>query len=102
MLIEASLGSPETILILRSISNFESIYLSRSSTKLNEAIGQAFSGGARAPPGPNEGINVSRTVVNELDSAKFDPLLVRSVAKNAVSSLEMILTRLEALVSACW
>ncbi|KAJ7647511.1 hypothetical protein FB45DRAFT_893628 [Roridomyces roridus] len=40
--------SPETVLILRALSNFESLYVSRSSNKLNEAVGQAFSGGSRS------------------------------------------------------
>ncbi|KAI0356279.1 hypothetical protein OH77DRAFT_1423899 [Trametes cingulata] len=91
--------SPETVLILRALSNFESLYLSRSSNRLNEAIGQAFSGGARTPPGMSEGVNVARAVANELDSAKFDPLLVRSVARYAVSSLELMLTRADNLIS---
>ncbi|KAH9847195.1 Golgi transport complex subunit 5-domain-containing protein [Lenzites betulinus] len=91
--------SPETILILRALSNFESLYLSRSSNRLNEAVGQAFAGGARAPPGMSEGINVARAVANELDSAKFDPLLVQSVARYAVSSLELMLARGDNLIS---
>ncbi|KAI0365669.1 hypothetical protein BV20DRAFT_1099473, partial [Pilatotrama ljubarskyi] len=91
--------SPETVLILRALSNFESLYLSRSSNRLNEAVGQAFSGGARAPPSMSEGVNIARAVANELDTAKFDPLLVRSVARYAVSSLELMLTRADNLVS---
>ncbi|KAI0633283.1 Golgi transport complex subunit 5-domain-containing protein [Trametes polyzona] len=91
--------SPETILVLRALSNFESLYLSRSSNKLNEAVGQAFSGGVRSPPGMAEGVNVARAVANELDSAKFDPLLVQSVARYAVSSLELMLTRTDNLIS---
>ncbi|KAI0695938.1 Golgi transport complex subunit 5-domain-containing protein [Cerioporus squamosus] len=91
--------STETVLILRALSNFESLYLSRSSNRLNEAVGQAFSGGTRAPPGMSEGINIARAVANELDSAKFDPLLVQSVARYAVGSLELMLTRLDALVA---
>ncbi|KAI0071918.1 hypothetical protein K474DRAFT_1651800 [Panus rudis PR-1116 ss-1] len=91
--------SPETILVLRALSNFESLYLSRSSNRLNEAVGQAFLGGARAPPGMNEGINIARTVANELDSAKFDPLLVQSVAKYVSSSLDTFLTRFDGTVS---
>jgi len=47
----------------------------------------------------SEGVNVARTVANELDSARFDPLLVRAVAKNVGASLDMLLTRIEALVS---
>lgn len=90
--------SPETILVLRALANFESLYLSRSSNRLNEAVAQAFAGGARSPPGMNEGINIARAVTNELDSARFDPLLIKSVAKNAGSSLEMMLSRIESLV----
>ncbi|KAK7472882.1 hypothetical protein VKT23_000990 [Stygiomarasmius scandens] len=90
--------SPETVLVLRSLSTFESLYLSRSSNKLNEAVGQAFAGGARTPPGVNDGINVARAVANELDSAKFDPLLVRAVAKNVVSSLELLVSRMDGLI----
>ncbi|KAJ7675112.1 Golgi transport complex subunit 5-domain-containing protein [Mycena rosella] len=91
--------SPETVLILRALSNFESLYVSRSSNKLNEAVAQAFSGGARSPPGMNEGINIARTVANELDSARFDPLLVRSVAKNVGTCLNMLLSRVDGLIS---
>ncbi|KAJ6603113.1 Golgi transport complex subunit 5-domain-containing protein [Mycena sp. CBHHK59/15] len=91
--------SPETVLVLRALSNFESLYVSRSSNKLNEVVAQAFSGGARSPPGMNEGVNIARTVANELDSAKFDPLLVRSVAKNVGTSLDMLLSRIDSLIS---
>ncbi|KAJ7874696.1 Golgi transport complex subunit 5-domain-containing protein [Mycena olivaceomarginata] len=82
--------SPETVLVLRALSNFESLYVSRSSNKLNEAVAQAFSGGARSPPGMNEGVNIARTVANELDSARFDPLLIRA---------EMLLSRADGLTS---
>ncbi|KAJ3572397.1 hypothetical protein NP233_g3110 [Leucocoprinus birnbaumii] len=91
--------SPETILVLRAISNIETLYLSRSTNKLNEVVGQAFSGGVRAPPGSAEGVNVARAVANELDAARFDPLLVKSVAKIAASSLDMMLSRTENLVT---
>ncbi|KAI0940406.1 hypothetical protein AcW1_003608 [Taiwanofungus camphoratus] len=91
--------SPETIIVLRALSNFELLYLSRSSNRLNESVGQAFAGGNRSPPGMSEGVNIARTVANELDSAKFDPLLVRSVAKHVVSALEMLLSRAEGMVA---
>jgi conserved oligomeric Golgi complex subunit 5 len=68
------------------------------SNKVNESVGQAFQGGARTPPSSPEGINVARTIANELDAAKFDPLLVRSVARSAKSSLVMLLTRVDGLV----
>lgn len=90
--------SPETVLVLRALSTFEALYLSRVSNKMNEVVGQAFQGGARAPPSSAEGTNVARTIANELDTAKFDPLLVQSVARNAKSSLDMLLARADGLV----
>lgn len=67
---------------------------------MSEAVAQAFSGGSRAPPGANEGNNIVRTVTNELDSARSDPLLVRAVAKNAATSLESVVTKADGLVGA--
>lgn len=92
--------SPETNLVLRALFTFEALYVSRSSTRMNEAVAQAFSGGSRAPPGANEGINIVRAVTNELDSARFDPLLVRAVAKNAAASVENVATKADGLVRA--
>ncbi|KAH9940460.1 uncharacterized protein BXZ73DRAFT_98890 [Epithele typhae] len=91
--------STETVLVLRALSNFESLYLSRSSNRLNEAVGQAFSGGSRSPPGMSEGVNIARAIANELDSAKFDPLLVQSVARYATTSLELLLKRLDGMIA---
>ncbi|KAH9961505.1 Golgi transport complex subunit 5-domain-containing protein [Russula dissimulans] len=90
--------SPETVLVLRALSAFEALYLSRTSNKMNEAVGQAFQGGSRSPPSSAEGTNVTRMIANELDTAKFDPLLVRSVARSVKSSLDMLLGRAEGLV----
>ncbi|KAI0062836.1 hypothetical protein BV25DRAFT_1824872 [Artomyces pyxidatus] len=90
--------STETVLVLRALSTFETLYLSRTSNRLNESVGQAFQGGTRSPPGLTEGVNVARTVANELDSAKFDPLLVRSVARNVKSSIDMLMTRVDGMV----
>lgn len=91
--------SGETVLILRALSSFEKLYLARASQRLNEAVGQAFAGGVRNPPGMTEGTNVARMMANELDSAKFDPLLVRAVARAVKTSLEVFHSRLDALVS---
>ncbi len=46
-----------------------------------------------------EGINIARTVANELDSARFDPLLVKAVAKSATASIDMIVSRIDGSVS---
>jgi len=91
--------SPETIIVLRALSNFESLYLSRSLNRLNEAVAQAFAGGSRSPPGMSEGVNVARTIANELDSAKFDPLLVKSVAQHVASALDLLQSRTDGLVA---
>ena len=65
---------------------------------MNESVGQAFQGGAHAPPSSSEGTNVARLIANELDAGKFDPLLVRSVAHSAKASLDMLLGRADGLV----
>jgi conserved oligomeric Golgi complex subunit 5 len=94
--IGSDLVSPETVLVFRALSTFESLYLARSSTRLNEAVAQA----TRTPtaPGLESGVNIGRVVINELDSAKFDPLLVKSISKGAVASLDGLIGRAETLV----
>ncbi|KAG2055186.1 hypothetical protein BDR06DRAFT_1020429 [Suillus hirtellus] len=91
--------SPETILVLRALSTFEDLYLSRSATRLNESVSQAFAGGSRAPPGSNEGVTIARVVMNELDSARFDPLLILAVARNVSAALDGVVMRAEGLIS---
>ncbi|KAJ4468253.1 Golgi transport complex subunit 5-domain-containing protein [Lentinula aciculospora] len=91
--------SPETVLVLRSLTYFETLYLSRSTNKLNEVVAQAFpSNGARVTPGANDGLNIARTVTNELDSARFDPLFIRAVAKVVVSTLDIMISRADHLI----
>ncbi|KAL5485046.1 hypothetical protein ACEPAI_7688 [Sanghuangporus weigelae] len=90
--------SPETILILRALSVFEQAYLQRVANRLNETVAQSVAGGARAPPAMGEGLSIARAAANELDTAKFDPLLVKAVAKNLQSSLDMLLSRLDSLI----
>jgi len=48
----------------------------------------------------NDGVNIARTITNELDSARFDPLLVKSVARNVVGCLDSMLGRVDGLVRA--
>ncbi|CAE6356873.1 unnamed protein product [Rhizoctonia solani] len=87
--------SPETVIVLRSVSAFEQLYLSRSTARMNETIATAV---RQSPPGAPEGLAISRTIVNELDSARFDPLLVKSVAKNVGTALEMLIGRTDSLI----
>lgn len=85
-------------MILKALTVFEQSYLQRSAIRLNEVVAQSVAGGARSPPAMGEGLSIARTAINELDAAKFDPLLVKAVAKNVNSSLELLLSRLDPLV----
>ncbi|GAA6033903.1 hypothetical protein JCM8097_000395 [Rhodosporidiobolus ruineniae] len=101
--------SPETILVLRAIQPFETLYLTRSTNRLTEAVSSAFnlssslasSFSARPPsvPTANEGISTARAIVNELDAARFDPLLVKAVAKSASRAVESFLARADSLIA---
>lgn len=100
--------SPETVLVLRAIQPFETLYLTRSTNRLTEAVTSAFSlsssltpsFSARPPtvPTANEGLTTARSIVNELDAARFDPLLVRAVAKGAARAIDTFVNRSEGLV----
>jgi len=46
-----------------------------------------------------EGIAVGRAVANELDAARFDPLLSKAVAKGIVTSFEQMISQWSNLVS---
>ncbi|KAH6914164.1 Golgi transport complex subunit 5-domain-containing protein [Coprinopsis sp. MPI-PUGE-AT-0042] len=90
--------SPETVLVLRSLANIDAGYLTRCVGKMNEAVTQAFVGGSRAPPTTNDAANVARSFTNELDSAKFDPLLVKAVARNVSACLDHMVSKVDAMV----
>ncbi|KAI9635240.1 Golgi transport complex subunit 5-domain-containing protein [Dioszegia hungarica] len=93
--------SPEAVLVLRSISTFETLYLSKSTTRMNETVSGALASYLSArgsPPGPGAGVTVARTITNELDSARFDPLLVRTVARNAVKVLEGMIAKVDGML----
>lgn len=64
-----------------------------------EAVGQAFANAQRNPPGSQEGIAVARVISNELDAARFDPLLVKSIAKTVAKAIDSFVDRSETLVS---
>lgn len=61
-------------------------------------MSSAFASRGQAP-GPGEGVTIARTITNELDSARFDPLLVRTVARNAVRVLEGLIAKVDGMVS---
>jgi hypothetical protein len=95
------ISSPEAVLVLRSVSSFETLYLTRSTTRINDSVTTAIGNyvSSKAQLGPGEGVNIARVITNELDSAKFDPLLVRTVARNGVKVLDSLVSRLDGMVS---
>ncbi|KIR55564.1 hypothetical protein I315_02153 [Cryptococcus gattii Ru294] len=93
--------SPEAVLVLRSISSFETLYLSRSTNRMGDVVASAVEQYLSArgnPPGPSDGVSVARTMTNELDSARFDPLLVRTVARNAAKILDGFIQTLDGML----
>lgn len=63
-----------------------------------EAASAAVQGGVRSPPTVQDALVVARALVNELDAARFDPLLVRAIARSVNSTLENLVARVDALV----
>ncbi|RUS22634.1 hypothetical protein BC938DRAFT_475222 [Jimgerdemannia flammicorona] len=94
--------SPEYVLMLRSINAFETAFLARSLTRMYDPINAAFpSSGplSRSPPTRNDSVNLVRTISSELDTAKFDAGLLRSVAKNAVKALNLYRVKCDGLIA---
>jgi hypothetical protein len=75
------------------------LFTSCSTTCSKGAISQAFTGGSHAPPGANEGVAIARAVMNELDSARFDPLSMLAVARSVGTALDGATMRVEGSVS---
>lgn len=75
--------------------------MTRSTSRINDAVNSAINNyvASKAQLGPGEGVNIARVITNELDSAKFDPLLVRTVARNGVKILDALVSRLDGMVS---
>lgn len=95
---DATMERPETVLLLRAIQPFERLYVERSTSKMNEAVAEALKGGVRSPPGATEGLAASRVLSNELDAVRFDPLLVRTVARNVARAMDSFGSRIDGLV----
>lgn len=66
---------------------------------MNEAVGSTYSGGVRSPPSSQDGLTTARVLSNELDAARFDPLLVKNVAKSAIKAIENFVSRANGTVS---
>jgi conserved oligomeric Golgi complex subunit 5 len=55
--------------------------------------------GGKSFPNEKDGIAIARVVANELDTSKFDPLLVKSSARGIVKCLDGLVARVDNLVS---
>lgn len=87
--------SPETMIVLRSLSRFEDIHLSKSKKRM-EAIVAPWS--PRQVPGVKEALALVRAAADELDASQQDPLLQRAVGTIVVDWLERAVWRLDDLV----
>ncbi|RHZ85683.1 hypothetical protein Glove_63g29 [Diversispora epigaea] len=82
--------SQETLIMLHSILSFETGYLERSIIRLFDPINVAFPASIhRTPPSKSDVANIVRAISIELDAARIDPHLLRSIAKNVVKALNL-------------
>lgn len=77
--------SPEAILILRSVARYENTYLARASTRMADA----------QRTGVWDANQVQRAMASEVDSARFDPLLLRGVTRTVAKALDDATARVE-------
>ncbi|PKC76084.1 hypothetical protein RhiirA1_371869 [Rhizophagus irregularis] len=98
--LDGDFQSQETLVMLHSISSFEAGYLARSVTRMFDPINMAFPTGlSRAPPTKSDVTNIIRAISSELEVAKLDSNLLRSVAKNVVKALNLYCVKSESMVT---
>ncbi|EPQ25842.1 uncharacterized protein PFL1_06517 [Pseudozyma flocculosa PF-1] len=85
--------SPETVIVLRSLSHLEGAYLDAATAKMSETVQSAL--GPRRSPTVEEGESAVRAISNLLDAARFDPLLSKAAARRVEGLVEDISTRIE-------
>ncbi|ORX99769.1 hypothetical protein K493DRAFT_348325 [Basidiobolus meristosporus CBS 931.73] len=91
---------PEAILMLNTISAYESSYLAKSSSRLLEMVNSTFpTSGFRMMPRREEFTQAMKIIAGELDLVKFDRQLLAAVSKNIVKCLTSIKTKLETWIS---
>ncbi|PWN54207.1 hypothetical protein IE53DRAFT_391434 [Violaceomyces palustris] len=88
--------SPETTVVLHSISHFEKGYLERSVQRLNEVI-SLFSAASKHEVVADHGDRIAQIMINELDASRFDPSLLRSMVKIVSRACEDLASRAENL-----
>lgn len=70
-----------------------------SSFSVSSSLSSSFTSRPPTAPTANEGLATARAIVNELDAARFDPLLVKAIARGAARAIETYLTKATAIVS---
>lgn len=85
--------------LLRSLSPLATAYLQRSSSRMHDPINLAFaSGGAGRGPARDDADRVVRIISGELEQARFDRGLLRSVGKNAGKAVHAFATKAESVL----
>lgn len=54
--------------------------------------------GGKALPNEKDGLTIARVVINELDTARFDPLLLKACARGVVKCFEVMGGKVDNLV----
>ncbi|KAK9729003.1 hypothetical protein K7432_000637 [Basidiobolus ranarum] len=92
--------SPEAILLLATISAYESSYIAKSASRLLEMVNATFpTSGFRMMPKKEEFVQALKVITGELDIAKFDSQLLAAVSKNIIKCLTSIKTKIETWIS---
>ncbi|KAI9001852.1 Golgi transport complex subunit 5-domain-containing protein [Hyaloraphidium curvatum] len=93
---------PHELLFLRSLSPLATAYIQRSATRMFDPINLAFPGerAARWVPAREDSERIVRVVAAELEQARFDAKLLRSVGRNAGKAAHAFAVKAEGLVSA--
>lgn len=80
---------------LLSLNSFETAYVTRSLTRLNEAVSNIVQKGT---PNREDGVKLSRTVSSELNATRFDQELLTKISSNVVKSLATFTTKVETFI----
>jgi conserved oligomeric Golgi complex subunit 5 len=100
-LLATSNSEPETsgeAAVMKILASFESAYISRSLSRILEAVNTAFPDKLTKPLSKDDVDKIARTVSSEIDVVKFNPSLLKSIAKNISKSIQMFVVKAESLV----
>jgi hypothetical protein len=84
-----SVQSPETLQMLAALGHLQDAYIARSRAKLDSFLASSFS--PQRAAGSQEGQTAARLVGEEIDRARFDPLLLASVIQMVQSWLTTLI-----------